>query len=130
MQVLLIDAYSITKQGRNAFNVFKKECLKALSGGWDEKHDIQERRIDSLHDYVCEWYCFVVDQSSWIARLLDFTSLRRLPFCGVRGDDILPGARGAVDSGARAQALGAAPRALPLGGVPRELRGVPRAVRG
>ena len=55
MQVLLVDAYGTNKQGRNAFGIFKKECIRALSGGWEEKHDIQERRIDALHDYVCDW---------------------------------------------------------------------------
>ncbi len=62
MQVLLVDAYSTSKDGRDAFGSFKRACMKALSGGWKEKHDIQERRIDDLHDYVCDWEHDVLDE--------------------------------------------------------------------
>ena len=57
-----MDAYSGSRQGRNAFSSFRKGCMKALSGGWNEEHDIQERRLNDLHDYVCDWEHDVLDE--------------------------------------------------------------------
>ena len=64
MQVLIVDAFSMSSVGRSSFDSFKRVVTQTLSGKWKEKHDIIVRRIDQLEDYVCDWEHDVLDQSS------------------------------------------------------------------
>lgn len=64
MQVLLIDGYSTTKAGRAARASFRRIITNALDESCKEKHDIIERRIDNLRDYICDWEHDVLDEVS------------------------------------------------------------------